>query len=301
MGGMLKSVALGCAGLALGIFSPALAADLQRPDTSQASTHAKLWYAHNSGWFVETPRHLLVFDFVGTGMQDTVSSLLARLLKARESGEQRVVVFVTHEHDDHYSPAIYKWQKRIPSITYVLGLQTAKAGNRVLLVPRADTVVVDSMRIRTIRSTELGLGFLVNVDGLVIFHAGDHAQWEEKDRAAYQREIDWLAALGERIDIAFLPIAAVYDPHIRFAEPYACDAREEIKAGTSYALLKLQPAVAFPMHVRCLDQLRLYRVFAESMRIFAGRGTLLYAERLGEGFDYNQRERRTVRLTGRRD
>src|SRR6185436_16091247 len=74
-GGKLKSVALGCAGLAFVIIAPALAADLQGPDTSQTSSHTTIWYAHNSGWFVETPRHLLVFDFVGTGIQDTVSQL----------------------------------------------------------------------------------------------------------------------------------------------------------------------------------------------------------------------------------
>lgn len=271
--------------LGLAVLTGTGVADAPAADSSRAANHARIWYAHHSGWLIETPRHLLIFDFIGDGGQDSVGRLVDRLLQTNASDERRVLVFVSHEHDDHYRSAIYKWQRRIPSITYVLGLRTREANGRVMLEARADTAF-DGVRIRTIRSTDFGVGFFVEVDSLGVFHAGDHAQWDAGERAAYEREIDWLAASGSRVDLAFVPIAT----------GAVCETSPDIEAGASYALIKLRPAVAFPMHVRCPDRLHLYRAFAERMRSYAGRGTLSYAERPGEGFDYDPRTRQVVRL-----
>lgn len=281
----MRSLRARCTLLGLAILTGAGVADALAADSSRVSNHARIWHAHHSGWLIETPRHLLIFDFIGDGGQDSVRRLVDRLLQASESDGRRVLVFVTHEHDDHYSSVIYKWQRRIPSITYVLGLHTRKAENRVMLEARADTVV-DGVRVRTIRSTDLGVGFFVDVDSMGVFHAGDHAQWDASERAAYEREIDWLVASGVTVDLAFVPIAT----------GWTCESSQDLEVGAAYALIKLRPAVAFPMHVRCPDRLHLYRAFAEHMKSYAGRGTLLYAERLGEGFDYDPRTRQVVRL-----
>lgn len=269
----------------LAILAGAISPGAPGADPSGASIQTRVWYAHHSGWLVETPRHLLIFDFIGDGGEDSVRKLVDRLLQSSTTGGRRVLVFVSHEHDDHYSSRIYKWQKRDPSITYVLGLQTREGAGRVMLEARADTVL-DGVRIRTIRSTDLGVGFFVEVDSIGVFHAGDHAQWSEGERTTYEREIDWLAESGSRVDLALVPIAT----------GFTCETNQDLEAGASYAMIRLRPAVAFPMHVRCPDRLHLYRSFAERMKHYAGRGTLIHAERLGEGFEYDPRTRRIVRL-----
>ncbi len=263
-------------------------ADTTAPAPAPVATHegeARIWYFHNSGWAVETARHLLVFDFIEAAGYDTVPRLATRLVETAVKDHRRVVVLVSHEHEDHYSPAIFRWQKLDPRILYVFGWKVRPSENRVLLEARADTVV-DSLRIRTVRSTDSGVGYLVSADGLTIFHAGDHAEWDASARAAYRGEIDWLAALQQGVDIAFLPIAT----------GETCEALDDIRMGATYALVKLRPAVAFPMHVRCTEKLGLYRAFAEGARAYAGRGTLLYAENPGDGFRYDPRSRRATRL-----
>lgn len=245
----------------------------------------RIWYFHNSGWAVETRRHLLVFDFIDAAGYDTLTNLATRLLQSAEQDHRRVVVFVSHQHDDHYSRVIHRWRKVAPEILYVFGWNVGQKANRLLLAARADTTV-DSLHIRTVASTDLGVGFLVSVDGLTLFHAGDHAEWSESESAAYRREIDWLAGFRERVDLAFLPIAT----------GYACAPREDIRVGATYALTRLWPAVTFPMHVRCIDKLELYRAFAETVGAFAVRGMIQYPQRLGEGFQYDPLERRATRL-----
>jgi L-ascorbate metabolism protein UlaG (beta-lactamase superfamily) len=195
------------------------------------------------------------------------------------------VVFVSHSHDDHYSHVIHRWRKLAPGILYVFGWDAGHGANRLQLAARADTTV-DSLRIRTVASTDTGVGFLVSVDGLTLFHAGDHAEWSESESVAYRREIDWLAGFGERVDLAFLPIAT----------GYTCEPLQDIRVGATYAVTRLWPAVTFPMHVPCVDKLDLYRAFAEAVGPFAVRGTIQYAQRLGEGFRYDPLARRATRL-----
>ena len=49
---------------------------------------------------------------------------------------------------------------------------------------------IDDMEILTISSTDAGVGFLIKVDGLVIFHAGDHVHWGG-DMDPFAKEIDY--------------------------------------------------------------------------------------------------------------
>jgi hypothetical protein len=93
-----------------------------------------------------------------------------------ESKGKKVTVFVSHEHSDHYSPAIFYWSKVIENINYVLGWKPDIEHSYVYMAPR-EKKSIDDLEILTIKSTDAGVGFLVKVDGLVIFHGGDHAYW----------------------------------------------------------------------------------------------------------------------------
>jgi L-ascorbate metabolism protein UlaG (beta-lactamase superfamily) len=93
------------------------------------------------------------------------------------------------------------------------------------------------MRISTIESNDSGVGFLVEVDGVRIFHAGDHANRLRDFSGPYAAEIDYLSTDFESIDLAFLPVSGC-----GFGD------QEAVKMGVFYALKKLEPAVFFPMH-----------------------------------------------------
>ena len=87
------------------------------------------------------------------------------------------------------------------------------------------------MEIWTIKSTDEGVGFLVKVDGLVVFHGGDHAYWGGSIDS-FSREIDYLAKVEDKIDIVFLALATGTGQR-----------SESITRGIFYAIEKLRQKV----------------------------------------------------------
>ena len=100
-------------------------------------------------------------------------------------------------------------------IQYVLSddIKTEGPQGKVVYIGAEKEIMLDGLRIRTLRSTDEGVAFFVYLRDKVIYHAGDLNWWhweeEEEDynstmQRRYQREIGKLE--GERIDVAFLPL-----------------------------------------------------------------------------------------------
>ncbi|HVF46015.1 MAG TPA: MBL fold metallo-hydrolase [Pyrinomonadaceae bacterium] len=234
-----------------------------------------IWYMQHSGWAIRTKNHFLVFDYIGDGMPIGSRTLADGIVNPDEIKKHQVTVFVTHGHNDHYSEQIFDWGKTIANITYVFGWNLPKSGNYFRLEPRQKKPI-NGIDVETIISTDLGVGFLVKVDGLSIFHAGDHAKWAETFKAAYEAEIDLIANASPKIDILFVPIA----------KGMSCEPNESILDGAYFAIRKLRPKAAFPMHVRCADKIGLYREFAENGAKHSLRSSIFFPERPGQIFQY---------------
>ena len=197
---------------------------------------AEICYLGHSGWAVKTRDHLLVFDYFTDGALPDAPALANGYVAPAELAGERVTVFVSHAHPDHFDPAVFAWRGAIPRLTYVLGFEPDSAPPHVRVEPR-QTRTVDGMRVTAIASTDQGVGFVVEVDGLVIFHAGDHANRRRDLTGDYPPEIDFLAASGLRPDIAFVPVSGC-----GFGD------QEAVRLGVQYALDKLAPELFLPMH-----------------------------------------------------
>jgi ankyrin repeat protein len=199
---------------------------------------ATVWYLGQSGWAIKTESKLLIFDYpTFVGPQADEPWLANGHINPEEIEDQDVYVFVTHEHEDHFNPTIFEWNKSIDGIEYILGFAPEKASDAVVLLPR-EMKTIDDMEISTIASTDAGVGFLVKVDGLTIFHAGDHACKQKDLKGPYTDEIDYLVDKSNSVDLVFLPITGC-----GFRDP------EAVKSGIFYTLERLKPNVMFPMHV----------------------------------------------------
>jgi len=92
--------------------------------TALAAGDATVWYLGHCGFAVRTARHLLIFDYqerrdgpqprtrggaigLDTGWVDPAA--IAR---------DKVRVFVSHSHEDHFDPVIFGWRKAVPDIAY---------------------------------------------------------------------------------------------------------------------------------------------------------------------------------------
>jgi L-ascorbate metabolism protein UlaG (beta-lactamase superfamily) len=197
---------------------------------------AVIWYLGHSGWAIKTRENLLVFDWFQRDRLPGGPGLCNGNILTAELAGENVTVFVSHEHGDHFDPGIFEWREDIPGITYVMGCHAEEAPPYEFVGPRDDRTI-NGMRVRTIESNDTGVGFLIEVDGVVIYHAGDHANRLRDFSGPYCGEIDYLADFGLRPDIAFMPISGC-----GFGD------QEAVKMGVHYALEALEPRVFIPMH-----------------------------------------------------
>lgn len=227
-----------------------------------------VYYLGHSGFAVKTKSHFLIFDYYekAKGIEDKSPSM--GFINPMEIKSENVYVFVSHKHPDHFDKVIKGWKGVIENITYISGWHSS--GSYFKGVPPHSSTAIDDIHVSTLKSTDEGSGFLVNVDGLAIFHAGDHANWEDNDpEVSYYNEIDYIADKCHGVDIAFIPVTT-----------FSGTRPKCMTEGAIYALKKLKPRTVFPMHGNGREYL--YKEFAaeEEARAF----TILCPEKPGDSF-----------------
>ncbi len=238
-----------------------------------AEKEAIIWYLGHSGWAIKTKNHLLVFDYVEREANPAEPCLSNGYINPTEIKDQHSLVFVSHWHSDHYSQEIFDWEKSIKDINYILGWQGVTEPKSIRIGPR-ERRKIDEVEVLTIASTDEGVGFLVKVDGLVIFHGGDHAYWGGP-MDSFEREMDYLIESDKEFDIVFLAVATGSGQR-----------RESISQGIFYAVEKLLPKVIFPMHAGGNEGL--YKEFAAEAEKRRLKTKVLCAGSKGDGFFYQK-------------
>lgn len=194
------------------------------------------WYLGNSGWAVRVGSKLLVFDYWNYDAPPDEPSLANGRLVSEELKDLTLYFFVSHVHPDHYDPSV---------------LQIARSGNAKLIFGwdagvegavefsgRQESRRIDGLEVRQISDGESS-AFLVRVDGVSVFHAGDYIGGDK-----YAKAYEWLAG-DAGVDLAFVDLSETY--------------RDKRLA----SLVMLKPRLAFPMHARRMEYLN--RVAAEAL------------------------------------
>ena len=202
----------------------------------------KVTYIDHSGFSVELEHHILLFDY----FRGTLPIW---------SPEKEILVFASHKHYDHFDFKIFDLTSQYKKIHFFLGSDirlSDKYLERNGVDPGVKAALTNlgkntqtqwnDVTIRTLRSTDAGVAFIVEAEGKVIYHAGDLNWWHwdgedpdwncqmEKD---YKQEIDKLA--GQHFDVAFVP----FDP--RLGRSY--------DKGLLYLLEQTDADMVFPMHM----------------------------------------------------
>jgi len=235
---------------------------------------AAIWYLGHSGWGIRTQRHFLVFDYQEEDGLPDVPSMRNGFVVPEEFKDLNVIVFSSHDHGDHYDTVIFRWRDQIPNISYVFGHQPADRQGYEYIPPR-ESRTYDGVKVSTIAATDAGVGFIVEVGGLTIFHAGDHASATVDLPPAYTGEIDYVAANWPRIDVAFMPIFGC-----RIGTP------EAVQAGVVHALGKLHPRICFPQHGRHGEQN--YLLFKQRAADQGVQDSIVCARHRGDMFSYSK-------------
>ena len=154
---------------------------------------------------------------------------------------REVYVFVSHSHPDHADPEVFTWYKTVP-MAYIVSYEMP-IGTRGRRMSPGDTVKLsDHVTVTAFDSTDLGVSYLLEIDGVRVFHAGDLNFWHWREESTAKEiaeaEQDFHTAVApltkEPIDVAFFPI----DPR----------QGRLFDAGVNYFIMSVKPRLLIPMH-----------------------------------------------------
>jgi len=220
--------------LASGAKKPDLQVNILTKDLKPGQ--AVIHYLNHSGYAIETSKYMLVFDYFHyLAPPDNPSLLNGRIDPAELKGKQ-IIVFTSHDHGDHYDTTIWKLDTPKGSVQYVMGFKPEGKHN-YMLMEAGQSKVIKGVQVNTIKSTDAGVAFLVEADGIVVYHPGDHVNKTSEIAKDFKSEIDYLAGLKKKVDIAYLPVAGCGFPDL-----------ESVKTGNYYVVRTLKPEISFSMH-----------------------------------------------------
>jgi L-ascorbate metabolism protein UlaG (beta-lactamase superfamily) len=204
---------------------------------------AEIWYLGHSGFAVGIEDTLLVFDYYLDDSQGQPRCLATGVIEPAEIRDKKVLVFSSHRHPDHFNPVILSWREHIPHIQYFFSWDIPKKFHHLWIhfMKPYETYEEDGLSIKTFKSTDEGVAFLIAIKGMTLYHAGDLNwwHWEEEDKAwnnnmaaRFKHEVELIKV--HPIDVAILTT----DPRQEEAELW----------GAKYFLSQVKVGTAFPMH-----------------------------------------------------
>jgi ankyrin repeat protein/L-ascorbate metabolism protein UlaG (beta-lactamase superfamily) len=239
--------------------SPGLEDSLQKGE-------AVVWYLGHSGWAVKTKSHLLVFDYSERAAPVSEPRLANGYIDPSEIQDHNVIVFVSHQHSDHFDRKIFEWQEKVKNITYVFGWKAADNPDYVYLVGPRGKIKIGDVEVFTINDHHDGVpevAYLVKADEVVIYHSGDYVGRLD----SFRNDIDYFAGKCDRVDLLFTFL---------------------VGNTSKYAIKRLKPVYAFPMHSFGRDYL--YQGAALKLGKANPRTEMVCGEFQGDRYVYKKRK-----------
>ena len=174
----------------------------------------------------------------------------------------------SHSHADHFNPEILTWQQERPDVQFVFSkdiLENKLAGlDDACYLDKGEIWSDGMLEVEAFGSTDLGISFLLHLDGKLIFHAGDLNNWHWKEESTgeevreaentYFSELDMISQRTDRIDIVMFPV----DP--RLGKDYMLGAEQFVD--------RFHVGTFVPMHFdNAYDKANAFREYAESRGI----------------------------------
>lgn len=204
----------------------------------------KITYLFNSGFLIETQKYLLIFDYYLDSVDEGERNICNGVITEKElSTNKKILVFISHGHEDHFNPDVLNWKKKRKDIKYVLSsdIELKDKDESINIVSPYDNLDIEDISIKTYGSTDAGISFWIKVEGINIFHSGDLNWWHwfdepedfNKDQEKlFKQEVEKIK--DNKTDIAFFPI----DPRLK----------ESYYLGGEYFIKEVNPKVLIPMH-----------------------------------------------------
>ncbi len=182
-------------------------------------------YIYHSGFAIEGEGYTLIIDYyrdtelahpTSEGWTNYVQEVLLH-----KPG--KLYVLSSHFHPDHFNPEILEWKKQRPDIVYILSkdiLRHRRASRYATdnWLSKGDEYTDSLLHVKAYGSTDTGVSFYIEIEGMRLFHAGDLNNWHWMDESTpeewhkaenwYLRELADIKKEVDKVDVAFFPIDA---------------------------------------------------------------------------------------------
>jgi hypothetical protein BACCOPRO_00572 len=178
----------------------------------------QLIYLYHSGFALLFDRMTVVFDFYEDSLGPNSGCLHSDLLRRPVP----LYVLASHFHADHFNPHIFSWREQKADVRYILSKDIWRHRRSCCRDVEAHWLIKDGtytddlLSVRAFGSTDVGVSFLLETEGLKIFHAGDLNNWHWMDECAeaewkgyeknYLHELQHLADYTTELDLAMFPV-----------------------------------------------------------------------------------------------
>lgn len=209
-------------------------------------------FIHHSCFVVEVDEKVLIFDYF---KGDRVPGYRFGGVLPEYEADTPVFVFASHSHKDHFDMDVLRWTEKYHNIHYIFSKDTKMSPNflkkhginpavrdKILYVGPNASYEVEDVKIETYRSTDAGVAFLVETNGVSLYHAGDLNNWKwdgagELVNGAMETnyKIQIRKLENKNINLAFVPL----DPRQGQYEDLGMD----------YFLRHTNAEYVFPMHM----------------------------------------------------
>ena len=185
-----------------------------------------LTYVFHSCFVLETEKSILIFDY-WFDPEDVVPQFLQKA--------KPLYVLSSHFHEDHFNREIFGWKKLRENITYILSKdilrhRRANKEDADVWLAKGGTWSDGTVSVWATGSTDSGVSWIIETEGMRIFHAGDLNNWyarflsdaapgetihsdemdEDIDPIAHEKqylgELKDIRKLTDRFDVVMFPI-----------------------------------------------------------------------------------------------
>lgn len=218
----------------------------------ESVTGMRVIFIHHSCFVAEVDGKVLIFDwFAG----ERVSGYQFNGVLPEYEPDTPIYIFASHKHRDHFDMDVLHLAERYSDIHFIFSKDCKMSRNflkkhgfaeniteKIIYVTPGNRYQVSELTVETLRSTDAGVAFLVQVNESVLFHAGDLNNWKWDGAGELvngMMELNYKAQIkrlyGRKIHLAFIPL----DPRLK----------EYQFLGMEYFIKNTQTDYIFPMHM----------------------------------------------------
>ena len=204
----------------------------------------EITYIFHNCFVLHAGTHTLLFDLpAAEHLPAEAREVLSTVLAGQE-----VVAFFSHSHADHFDPGVADVLAGCADARYVVSDDVVDMFPEALPADPERTLAMEpqqcaefgGIRIEALESNDLGVAFIIGLNGLNIYHGGDLADWTRPEMSGAQRTFtaQFYAAVlrklaGRSIDVAFSN----------------ADPRLGNRSGAADFVRTVRPGVFVPMHL----------------------------------------------------